>query len=111
MSAPTGRSDDDAFWRRPEQDGETGFGLQRPPAAPMPPAPAYSGPPRVPPPPPQWQPPVVAQPPPPRSMPGQDVEAVKEAEGSARTVTYGIGMVAAAILVVIMCLLCSRILF
>lgn len=34
-----------------------------------------------------------------------------DAEGSARTVTYGIGMVAGAIAIILMCLLCSRLLF
>lgn len=111
VSAPTSPNDDDAFWRRPEQDDATGFDAQRPPPEQPPAAPPYSGPPRMAPPPPQWQPPVVAQPPPPRSLPGQDMDALDEAEGSARTLTYGIGMVAAAILVVIICLLCSRLLF
>lgn len=109
MTSPTGPTDDDAFWRRPEGDDDAS-GLRRPDAEPPSETP-YAGPPRVPPPPPQWQPPVVAQPPPPRSLPGQDTAALDEAEGSARTVTYGVGMVAAAILVIIMCLLCSRILF
>ena len=44
-------------------------------------------------------------------MPPQNLDALDEAEGSARTVTYGIGLVAAAIAVILMCLLCARILF
>jgi hypothetical protein len=44
-------------------------------------------------------------------MPEQDPVALDEAESSARTVTYGVGLVAAAILVIVMCLLCSRLLF
>jgi hypothetical protein len=44
-------------------------------------------------------------------MPEQDTVELDEAEGSARTVTYGVGMVAGAILVIVMCLLCSRLLF
>ena len=111
VSAPNGPADDDAYWRRPEHGDATGFGPQRPAPEQPPAVPPYSGPPQVAPPPPQWQPPVVAQPPPPRSLPGQDLAVLEEAEGSARTLTYGIGMVAAAILIVIICLLCSRLLF
>jgi hypothetical protein len=44
-------------------------------------------------------------------MPPQDVNAMDEAEGSARTVTYGIGLVAGAIALILMCLLCGRVLF
>ena len=44
-------------------------------------------------------------------MPGQDLDALAEAEGSARTVTYGIGLVAGAIALIIMCLLCARVIF
>jgi hypothetical protein len=44
-------------------------------------------------------------------MPGQDPEAINEAERSARTVTYGVGMVAGAIAIILICLLCSRLLF
>jgi hypothetical protein len=39
------------------------------------------------------------------------MDAIEEAEGSARTLTYGIGMVAGAISLILMCLLCSRLLF
>jgi hypothetical protein len=54
---------------------------------------------------------VVAQPAPPRALPVQDMAAIDEAERSARTLTYGIGMVAGAIMLVVCCLLCSRMLF
>jgi hypothetical protein len=54
---------------------------------------------------------VVSQPPPPRSLPEQDEAELDEAETSARTVTYGIGMVAGAVLVIVVCLLCARLLF
>lgn len=54
---------------------------------------------------------MVAQPPAPRSLPHQDVAALQDAEDSARTVTYGIGMVVAAVLVILTCVLCSRLLF
>jgi hypothetical protein len=44
-------------------------------------------------------------------MPAQDMDALDEEEGSAKTVTYGIGLVAGAIAIIIMCLLCARVLF
>jgi hypothetical protein len=109
VSAPTGNQDD-AYWQRPDPSVEGG--LQRPPAPkPQPSAPTYQGPPRAQAPSPFWRPPVVAQPPPPRVMPGQDLGAVEEDEGSARTVTYGVGLVAAAIALILMFLLCARIIF
>jgi hypothetical protein len=106
VSAPTG-NDDDAYWQRPDPSVEAG--LQRPPAPT--PQPTYQGPPRVQAPSPFWRPPLVAKPPPPRSMPGQNTDALDEAEGSARTVTYGVGLVAAAIALILICLLCARIIF
>ena len=44
-------------------------------------------------------------------MPIQDNVALDEAEGSARTVTYGIGLVAGAVALIVVCLLCARIVF
>jgi hypothetical protein len=44
-------------------------------------------------------------------MPAQDIDALDEAEGSARTVTYGVGMVVGAIALLLMCLLCARAIF
>jgi hypothetical protein len=44
-------------------------------------------------------------------MPEQDMDALDEAEGSAKTVTYGIGLVAAAIAVILMCLRCARVIY
>jgi hypothetical protein len=109
VSAPTG-NEDDAYWQRPDSSVESG--LQRPPApTPEPSAPTYQGPPRVEAPSPFWRPPLVAKPPPPRSMPGQNMDALDEDEGSARTVTYGVGLVAAAIGLILMCLLCARLIF
>ena len=104
VSNPTGG--DDAYWQRPDEAYEA---ARREPE--VPPEPPYSGPPRTDPPPPHWHPPVIAQPPPPREMPAQDLDAIADAEGSARTVTYGVGMVAGAIAVIVMCLLCARVLF
>jgi hypothetical protein len=44
-------------------------------------------------------------------MPEQDIDALDEAEGSARTLTYGVGLVAGAIALILMCLLCARAIF
>ena len=108
VSTPTGVPDD-AYWKRPDAPAE--------PFRPGPPQPKreqdppYAGPPRSDPPPPAWRPPTVAQPPPPRAMPAQDMEALDEAERSARTVTYGVGLVAGAIALILTCLLCARFFF
>ncbi|SDT76180.1 hypothetical protein SAMN04489716_7537 [Actinoplanes derwentensis] len=99
---------DDAFWQRPDPAAES---LGRPEPAPKAEPIGYSGPPRATPPPADWRPPTVAHPPPPRRLPAQDDEALDQAEGSARTVTYGVGLVAGAIALVIICLLCSRLFF
>jgi hypothetical protein len=39
------------------------------------------------------------------------MDALDEEEGSAKTVTYGIGLVVGAIAVILMCLLCARVIF
>jgi hypothetical protein len=44
-------------------------------------------------------------------MPAQNMDAIDEAEGSARTVTYGVGLVAGAIALILTCLLCVRFFF
>lgn len=108
VSSPTGVPDDDAYWQRPDPGSAT----PAPPARPDPaPGSGYGGPPTAPPPPASWRPPTFAQPPPPRSLPPQDMDALDEAEGSARTVTYGVGLVAGAIAVILICLLCARAIF
>jgi hypothetical protein len=109
VSSPTGVPEDDEYWQRPDANYDASHPLPSAPASD--PAPPYTGPPRTDPPPPHWRPPTVAQPPPPRTMPAQDMDALDEAEGSARTVTYGVGLVVGAIALLLMCLLCSRILF
>ncbi|AEV88697.1 translation initiation factor 2 [Actinoplanes sp. SE50] len=99
--------DDDAFWQRPDPGAPSLSGPpQQRPATPA--EPDYPGPPRADPPPPHWRPPTIATPPPPRAMPAQDMDAIDEAEGAARTVTYGVGLVAGAIALILMCLLCGR---
>jgi hypothetical protein len=44
-------------------------------------------------------------------MPAQDHAGLDAQEQSAKTITYGVGMVAGAILLIVMCALCSRFLF
>jgi hypothetical protein len=107
VSAATGVPDDDAYWQRPDPRDAS----PPQPATPPEPVPKYPGPPRADPPPGNWHPPVVPQPPPPRSLPPQDMAALDEEERGARTVTYGVGLVAAAIAVILVLLLCTRALF
>ena len=72
--------------------------------------PPYPGPPPTQPPPPQWRPPVYVEPPAPRALAPQDLDAIEAREKEARTLTYGVGLVAAAVFLVVSCLLCSRVL-
>jgi hypothetical protein len=51
------------------------------------------------------------QAPPPRALPAQDLPRLEESEQRARTLTYGIAMVAGAIMIVLMLVLCGRALF
>ncbi|WP_173078324.1 translation initiation factor 2 [Phytohabitans rumicis] len=121
MTTRSGGLADDEFWRHTANGAEpTQAGSAEPPSAagsaepvrPVPPAqPVYPGPPTATPPPLGWRPPVVLQPPTPRRLPGQDMAGVEAEERSARTLTYGIGMIAAAVLMIVVCLLCSRLLF
>ena len=102
---------DDAFWRRPaaaEPDREA-----TPPAAPPvgqagQTGSGYAGPPASTPPPPGWRPQFVVQPAPPRQLPAQDHADLDAQERSARTLTYGIGLVAGAILLIVLCAICGR---
>lgn len=106
----TTRSDgatDDEFWRRPAQPE----GPATTPHATDDPPPSYPGPPTPGPPATSWRPSVFVQPPPPRHLPTQDLARLESDERSARTLTYGIGMIAGAVLLVVVCLLCSRIVF
>ncbi|GAB2610290.1 hypothetical protein Aab01nite_24490 [Paractinoplanes abujensis] len=106
MSSPTGVPDD-AYWQRPDPDSAA---PEPPPEAPTP-RNDYPGPPRTARPSANWRPPTIAHPPPPRSLPPQDQDALDDAEGSARTVTYGVGLVAGAIALILLCLLCARVIF
>ncbi|MDG4803057.1 hypothetical protein [Micromonospora sp. WMMD980] len=71
----------------------------------------YAGPPPNTPPPPGWRPPVHVQVPPPRRLPPQDMAAMDRSEQRAQQLTYGIGAVVGVVLLLLTCLLCSRILF
>jgi hypothetical protein len=111
---------DDAYWRRPSAAlGANSDGVAPGPVPPGSAAPSaagtdrrdYQGPPPSLPPDPAWRPEVVIQPPPPRALPNQDHAALDAQEQSARTLTYGFGLVAAAIILVLTCALCSRLLF
>jgi hypothetical protein len=101
----------DLAWRRPP----AGSGAPTPgsAAAPSEPttAPPYTGPPRGTPPPPDWRPRLLVQPQPPRPLPPQDLAALDAQEREARTITYGIGLVAGAVLLIVLLVLCGRTLF
>jgi hypothetical protein len=98
-----GLGDDDWQWRRPLGEPEP------PPPASAPARPVdYPGPPRSAPPPPGWQPRTLIQVPPPRPLPPQDLDALDTAEQQTRTITYGVGMVAGAILLIVLFVLCGR---
>ncbi|MFI7076146.1 hypothetical protein ACIBO1_02495 [Micromonospora sp. NPDC049903] len=68
----------------------------------------YGGPPPTTAPPPGWRPPVHLQAAPPRRLPAQDMAALDAQEQRAQRLTWVIGGVAGAVLVVVVCLLCSR---
>ncbi|MET8552527.1 hypothetical protein [Micromonospora zamorensis] len=83
-----------------------------PPSGQASPAPSgYAGPPPSVPPPSGWRPPVHLQPAPPRRLPQQDMADLDAAEQRSQRVTYGFGAAAGVVLVVLVCLLCSRVIF
>ncbi|HEU4421148.1 MAG TPA: hypothetical protein VFR67_01255 [Pilimelia sp.] len=127
---------DHAYWRRPATEagdaapgpaapdaggpGGTPPGTAQPPGPAQPartaqPAgaaqPAYTGPPPTEPPPPGYRTPHLIRPAPPRTLPAQDLAGLDEAERAGRTLTLGIGMIAGAVVLILGCLLCSRVLF
>jgi hypothetical protein len=57
-----------------------------------------------------WRPPYIVEPAPPRWLPSQDHERLDQDEARARTLTQGIAIVAAAIMVILMCAICGRVL-
>lgn len=60
------------------------------------------------PPPTGWTPANVVEPPPPRQLPPQDHARIDEEESQARAITVGVGMVAAAVMLVALCAICGR---
>lgn len=100
---------DEQQWRRPagaepgdERPGEAPQGATEQP---------YQGPPRAPQVPGAWRPPTVIQPPAARSLPAQDADVLDAAERRARTITHGVGMIAGAILLLVLAVLCGRLIF
>lgn len=97
---------DEAQWRRPEG----GATAQPAPEGP-PPEPPYAGPPKAPVVPGNWRPPTLVQAPAARRLPEQDATAMDAAERQARTVTHGMAMVAGAVLLLLVAVLCGRLIF
>ncbi|MEV0395434.1 translation initiation factor 2 [Polymorphospora rubra] len=112
MTTPSGDPTDHGYWRRPA-DLEPGQPAPRPaaPADPGADAPTYAGPPPTTPATTGWRPPTVVNPAAPRELPPQNQESIDADERGARTLTYGIAMVGGALLLIVICLLCSRVLF
>jgi len=102
---------DDLQWRRPPAGTGTPTPGAPPPSAPEPVQPPYSGPPPTVAPPANWRPRLLIQPEPPRQLPPQDLTSIDVREREARTITYGIGMVAGAVLLIVLLVLCGRVLF
>ena len=102
---------DDLQWRRPPAGVGGPAPGTTPPSADVPTQPAYTGPPRNVAPPPDWRPRLLIQPQPPRELPAQDLAALDAQEQEARTITLGVGMVAGAVLLVVLLILCGRVLF
>ncbi|TCB99705.1 hypothetical protein E0H26_03885 [Micromonospora zingiberis] len=120
-TSPPGPASDEP-WRRPDTgDGATsgdpaqrhpapgGGGPGQPPAAGA--SDGYPGPPPTIAPPAGWRPPVHLQALPPRQLPAQDMAALDAREQRAQRLTWGVGAVAGAVLMVLVCLLCTRALF
>jgi hypothetical protein len=97
---------DEQQWRRPSPASESGV---TPPAAPE--QPVYTGPPRSDPAAATWRPQTVIRVPPARQLPPQDDAVVDAQEQRARTVTYGVGMIAGAVALIVLVILCGRVLF
>ncbi|MBM7492356.1 hypothetical protein JOD64_003578 [Micromonospora luteifusca] len=110
MTTPSGGSTPDDYWRRPGT-GDEAAAHQAPAAPTNTPAGGYAGPPPSVPPPSGWRPPVHLQPAPPRQLPPQDMADLDVAEQRSQRVTYGFGVAAGVVLVIVVCLLCSRVIF
>jgi hypothetical protein len=101
---------DDLQWRRPV-GADPMVGGYSEPGLDVPAAMPYAGPPRATPPPADWRPRTLIEVPPPRVLPEQNLSALDAEEKSARTTTYGVGMIAGAVLLVVLFVLCGRALF
>jgi hypothetical protein len=106
---------DEAYWRRPG-DGGPGPAPASPtdptrPGGAEHPGPTYQAPPVSSAPPAGWRPEHVVEPPPPRRLPAQDHGAIDEDEAKARTLTRGLGLLVGAVLLILLCALCGRVLF
>lgn len=96
---------DEQQWRRPAVQQESA-------APPVPPSdPVYTGPPRTDAAAATWRPRTVLQVPPARQLPPQDDAVIDAHEHQARTVTYGVGMIAGAVALIVLIVLCGRVLF
>jgi hypothetical protein len=85
--------------------------LQRPESAePAPNERPYAGPPRSEPPPRGWRTPTVADPLPPRPLPPQDHDALDAEDQEALRFTYGLGLLAGGIMLVLLFVACARLL-
>lgn len=96
--------DEDAYWRRPAEDE------QPHPAGHLDDPVGYQGPPRPAPRPPYWSTPVVQQPPAARELPPQDHERLDAREQAARTLTYGVAMLAGAVAFILLLVICTGLL-
>jgi hypothetical protein len=95
---------DEQLWRRPTDEPPSGS-VQRKPAA------SYTGPPPTISAGPNWRPRTLIRVPSARTLPPQDDTVLDEQERSARTVSYGVGMVAGAIALIVLIVLCGRVVF
>ena len=103
----------DDIWRRPAGDHDAGL-PSRPsePAAPLTtPESAYAGPPRSAPPDPDWQPKVLVRTPEARRLPAQNQDALDEIDRNNAALTRGIGLVAGAIGLILLFIVCGRLVF
>ncbi len=99
---------DDQQWRRPEPGSGP---VEVPASAAASQMPGYSGPPATVPVPPDWHPPTVVTIPAPRQLPAQDASAIESVERRALATTHGVGLIAGAIALLVLIVLCGRVIF
>jgi hypothetical protein len=105
------RPQPDESWARPDTwSSHPGATTPTVPPDPPPPSrPIYTGPPPTTMPPPDWRPATVLAVPPPDLLPPQRDDVIDAAEAQARTVTYGVGMIAGAVVLILLAVICGRI--